>query len=200
MRGCSRAYERIGVMAAVGAVTGLLALALVGAFPAPAGAAARPSPETRVEALPDSDPGTVRKADLVVVVKHERKLYLLSEGKVLETYAIKLGRNPKGPKVKAHDGRTPEGTYVIDRRDPQSLFTLALHISYPDAQDRERARRLHVDPGGDIEIHGEPFVTGAISPEKLRRDWTDGCIALSNADMQRVWDRVDDGTPIEIRP
>ncbi|HLI12358.1 MAG TPA: L,D-transpeptidase family protein [Alphaproteobacteria bacterium] len=140
------------------------------------------------------------QADHILVVKHLRRLYLLRNGRTIGSFLIKLGHHPKGPKERAGDGRTPEGDYRIDWRDDKSLFTLALHISYPNLRDRERAARLHVNPGGAIEIHGEPFVAGAISPAKLRTDWTAGCIALSNADMRRVWDQVPDGTPIEIVP
>lgn len=175
----------------------VLALALASAQTAVAAAA--PAPERGASALVSADDAAA-KADRILVVKHERRLYLLKDGRTLESFPIRLGHHPLGPKVKAGDGRTPEGEYVIDWRDDKSLFTLALHVSYPNARDRQRASRLHVDPGGSIEIHGEPFVAGAISPAKLRTDWTAGCIALSNADMRRVWDRVAVGARITIEP
>jgi lipoprotein-anchoring transpeptidase ErfK/SrfK len=139
-------------------------------------------------------------ADRLIVIKHLHELALLRAGHVIARFSVRLGHNPVGAKIRQGDGRTPEGSYMISGRDPESLFTLALHISYPNAEDRARARRLHVDPGGAIEIHGQPFIPDAFSASRLKTDWTAGCIALSNADMERVWDQVEDGTPIDIRP
>jgi murein L,D-transpeptidase YafK len=101
------------------------------------------------EAIPSE-----QKADRIVVLKSERKLTLMSNGKVLNTYKIALGGDPVGPKIKAGDKKTPEGDYVVDSKNAKSRFHLALHISYPNAADRERARKLGVNPGGDVEIHG----------------------------------------------
>jgi murein L,D-transpeptidase YafK len=101
------------------------------------------------EAIPSE-----QKADRIVVLKSERTLTLMSNGKVLNTYKIALGGDPVGPKIKAGDKKTPEGDYVVDSKNAKSRFHLALHISYPNAADRERARKLRVNPGGDVEIHG----------------------------------------------
>jgi len=144
--------------------------------------------------------GDATKARALLVVKHLRTLYLLHRGEVIARYPVQLGRHPQGPKTKAHDGRTPEGHYIIDWRDPLSLYTLAFHISYPNDHDREQARALGVDPGGAIEIHGQPFVDGAYSAQQLQSDWTAGCIALSAGDMENLWEKVDVGTPVEIKP
>jgi len=167
----------------------VLVLACLGAALVPAGAHA---------AGPTGD--AVVKANTVLVVKSERRLLLLRDGRVLKSFPIALGRNPVGAKVQAGDGRTPEGRYVLDWRNPQSRFYRSLHISYPGPADRDRARRLGVAPGGDIMIHGLPRGREAIGAEHARWDWTEGCIALTNAETDEVWRRVDDGTPIEIRP
>jgi len=143
---------------------------------------------------------TVVKADRVLVVKSERRLLLLRRGEVLKSYRIALGRHPVGPKVRRGDGRTPEGHYVLDWRNPHSRFHRSLHISYPGPADRARARRLGVSPGGDIMIHGLPLGREAIGAEHAKWDWTEGCIALTNAETDDIWRRVDDGTPIDIRP
>ncbi len=154
-------------------------------------------PQAAVTAPPIDAPPRI---DRVLVIKHLRRLYLLARGEIVAAYPVKLGHHPLGPKVEAGDGKTPEGDYVLDRRNPLSLFTLALHVSYPNERDRAHARALHVNPGGAIEVHGDPFVASAISAGKLRTAWTAGCIALSNADMKQAWDLVADGTPIEIEP
>ncbi len=139
-------------------------------------------------------------ADHVVVKKAARTLALLRQGKVLKTYRISLGSDPVGPKEKAGDSRTPEGEYVIDWRNPRSKFHLALHISYPGPQDRNAAERGGYAPGGAIMIHGRPNWTGWIRALYEGRDWTDGCIAVSNEDMNEIWAAVPDGTPITILP
>ena len=97
-------------------------------------------------------------------------------------------------------GRTPEGDYVIDRRLLQTLYHLALHISYPNIKDRTRARASGVDPGDAIFIHGMPAEFGRTDPVRFFRDWTDGCISVGNGAIEVIWDLVDDGTPIELRP
>ncbi|MFZ5963640.1 L,D-transpeptidase family protein [Thalassococcus sp. BH17M4-6] len=131
----------------------------------------------------------------VVVQKGERKMYLLHHGKVLKQYNIGLGFAPEGDKKIKGDGKTPEGDYVIDRRNPNSKFHLSLGISYPNEHDIAEALALGEDPGGDIFIHGKP--------RKYRdapRDWTWGCIAISDRQMERVYAMVKDGTPVSIRP
>jgi murein L,D-transpeptidase YafK len=143
-------------------------------------------------------PGT--KADLIVVDKGERRLSLYRDGQLLKSYHASLGGHPVGPKTREGDGRTPEGSYVIDGRLPRTPYYLALHISYPDARDRARAAKLGVSPGGAILIHGIGWVKGGVTEAEARSDWTDGCIAVTNREMTEIWAAVDDGTPIEIRP
>jgi len=150
-----------------------------------------------------SDAGGGRSSppvDRVLVVKSERKLHLMHDGQVLKTYRISLGGQPVGAKVREGDQRTPEGVYHIDWRHHSPRVNLSMHVSYPDAQDIARAHRDGVDPGGMIMIHGTPLNSNI--PDGFFRwfDWTDGCIALTNADMREVWDRVPNHTPVEIRP
>jgi murein L,D-transpeptidase YafK len=133
--------------------------------------------------------------DRILVVKAERRLYLLADGNVLREYPVRLGPNPAGPKIFELDGRTPEGTYVIDSRKRDSLYYRSLHISYPSPDDRARAGKYGIPPGGNIRIHGTPRESG-----RFLGDWTDGCIAVSNAAMREIWDAVRVGTVIEIRP
>jgi murein L,D-transpeptidase YafK len=136
----------------------------------------------------------VRRADRIVVNKSRREMLLLSGDSVLRSYRIALGPNPAGHKVHEGDGRTPEGRYVIDWRNPRSRYHLSLHICYPNKADIERARAAGVAPGGDIMIHGQKDGHGG------EGDWTQGCIAIANAEMDEVWALVSDGTPIEIYP
>ena len=140
------------------------------------------------------------RADRIVVHKKEHTMELMSAGKIIKTYKIALGRNPTGPKQKQGDFRTPEGVYTIDSRNPGSQYHRSLHISYPNAADRERARKLHVSPGGDVMIHGLPNGYGYIGATHRLRDWTYGCIAITNEEMDELWKLVDNGTPIEILP
>jgi murein L,D-transpeptidase YafK len=137
----------------------------------------------------------VFRVDRVVVNKARREMLLLSGESVVRSYRVALGRDPIGHKLQEGDGRTPEGCYRIDRRNPRSRYHLALHISYPNAADSEHARALGVEPGGDIMIHG--LKTGAGHPES---DWTQGCIAVTDAEMDEIWELVADGTPVEINP
>ena len=139
------------------------------------------------------------QADKVLVIKSKRVLMLLQNGSILREYQICLGRNPKGHKTRQGDYRTPEGTYILDFRNPRSTFHLSLHISYPGRADILNARCRGVSPGGDIMIHGFPQ---GITTDDLGgyRDWTKGCIAVSNNDIEEIWQLVPDGTPIEIRP
>lgn len=135
-------------------------------------------------------------ADRILVLKSERALILLRGGKPLKRYAIALGRHPRGPKRQQGDSRTPEGLYRIDGRNRASRFHLALHISYPDAADRRRS----VSPGGDIMIHGMRNGLGWIGTLHRLVDWTNGCIAVTDREMDEIWRAVPVGTPIEIRP
>jgi murein L,D-transpeptidase YafK len=139
-------------------------------------------------------------ADRVVVLKSRRLLELLRDGKVLDSFPIALGREPFGAKQQEGDGRTPEGIYRIDYRSMQSKYTRALHISYPDVNDRQRAMAMNVDPGGAIFIHGLPNDYGPSDPPQWYKDWTEGCISVGNLAIVKIWDEVPDGTPVEIRP
>jgi murein L,D-transpeptidase YafK len=134
-----------------------------------------------------------------VVEKAARRMLLMRQGATLKSYRISLGRSPIGHKQQEGDSRTPEGIYTIDARNPQSRFHLSLRVSYPNAADRRSAAARGVSPGGDIFIHGLP--NGAdLASLFAGRDWTDGCIAVSNAEIREIWAMVKDGTPIEIRP
>jgi hypothetical protein len=139
-------------------------------------------------------------AEKVVVIKHERKLRLLRRGRVIAEYPIKLGLNPYGHKQREGDFRTPEGKYELVTRNPQSDFFLSIRISYPNREDAAVANENGYEPGGLIMIHGQPNVPKRPLEHYATRDWTDGCIALSNADMVDVWLRTTPGIPIEIRP
>jgi murein L,D-transpeptidase YafK len=150
--------------------------------------------------LPPRFADTLPTADRVVVRKAERTLSLVKEGAVLKSYRVSLGRDPVGHKQVEGDGRTPEGSYLIDWRNPRSRFHLSLHISYPDENDRRQASARGVSPGGDIMIHGLPNLTSAAAPLFAGRDWTNGCIAVSNIEIEEIWRAVPDGTPIDILP
>lgn len=136
----------------------------------------------------------------VLVRKEERRLYLLSGEQVVRSYRIGLGDNPAGHKLFEGDKRTPEGKYVLDWRNPNSDFYKSIHISYPNKQDRELASSWGLDPGGSIMIHGLPNEAGDMAFAFLGLDWTDGCIAVSNEEMDEIWQLVADGTPIRIVP
>jgi len=135
-------------------------------------------------------------ADMVVIFKGSRRLYLYRDGKPIRRFTIALGWAPEGDKQFEGDGRTPEGTYYIDRLNPNSQFHLSLGISYPDPNDRAAAAAAGVDPGGDIFIHG----SDGRRPNRRPDDWTAGCIAVTNAEIEEIWQRVPVGTPIVIQP
>ncbi len=140
------------------------------------------------------------QADRIVIVKSQRTLTLLRQGKVLKTYKVALGHEPKGAKTEQSDNKTPEGLYTIDSRNPRSQFHLALHISYPNVADRERAKERGVDPGGAIMIHGLPREYAWLGPLHRQTDWTLGCIAVTNPEIEEIWSMVPLGTTVEIRP
>ena len=144
--------------------------------------------------------GPATKADQVIVVKNQRTLILLSHEKVLRTYKVALGRTPVGAKEQEGDHKTPEGRYILDRRNAASRFYKSIHISYPNEQDKQRAAQHGVSAGGDIMIHGLPNGFGWLGAAHRTLDWTDGCVAVTNAEMDEIWELVPDGTPIEIRP
>lgn len=140
------------------------------------------------------------KADRIVVLKSERRLILQREGRELKAYPIALGGTPTGHKRQQGDGRTPEGEYVVDWRNPESKFFLSLHISYPNAADSARASAAGLDPGGNIMIHGLPAHYRGPEPDRFHVDWTEGCIGVGNSAMQEIWTMVENGTTVEIRP
>ncbi len=140
------------------------------------------------------------RADRVIVMKKERTLTLMQGSKALKVYRIALGGDPVGPKRMEGDHKTPEGVYVLDRRNAKSKFYRSIHISYPSEEDRERARAAGVSPGGDVMVHGLPNGFGWLGETHRVRDWTDGCIAVTDQEMDEIWSAVADGTPIEIRP
>lgn len=138
--------------------------------------------------------------DLLLVHKSERRLEVISEGEVIRSYRVALGRQPVGHKQQVGDKRTPEGIYTIDWRHRSPQFNLSMHLDYPNLKDRAAAYERGVDPGSMIMIHGTPVDDDY--PEWFFKglDWTDGCIALGNDDMRELWDLVPDGTLVEIRP
>jgi murein L,D-transpeptidase YafK len=138
--------------------------------------------------------------DRVVVYKHARKLVLLYRGQELRSYKIALGSEPVGPKTRQGDHRTPEGVYVLDSRNPNSHYYKAFHVSYPNAKDKAVAGKLGVGPGGDIMVHGLPKEYAWVGKSHVLHDWTDGCIAVTNEEMDELWNLVRVGTPIEIKP
>jgi murein L,D-transpeptidase YafK len=139
--------------------------------------------------------------DHIVVLKSARIMRLYSsDNKIVKEYRVALGRNPVGAKQRQGDSKTPEGTYTIDRKNQHSQFHLSLRVSYPSAQDRQRAQHEGVDPGGDIMIHGLMPVFSWLGPLHRQHDWTDGCIAVTNAEIEEIWSLVPVGTRIEIRP
>jgi murein L,D-transpeptidase YafK len=139
-------------------------------------------------------------ADRVLVLKHERTLQLLNQGKVIKTYKVALGGEPVGAKTRQGDHKTPEGVYVLDSRNAHSQFYKSIHISYPSARDLAAARQKGVSPGGDVFVHGLPNGYGWIGAGHRAKDWTDGCIAVTDQEIDEIWRAVANGTPIEIRP
>ncbi len=162
-------------------------------------------PNVPVAAEPSSGFGagassSFEMAEKVVVDKSDRMLYLMRRGRVVKEYPIKLGLNPYGHKQREGDFRTPEGKYDLVARNPRSEFFLSIKVSYPNREDAAVASENGYPPGGLIMIHGQPNVPKRSAEHYATRDWTDGCIALSNADMVDVWMRTTVGIPIEIRP
>lgn len=137
-------------------------------------------------------------AERIVVEKSARRMVLYARGQPMRIYRIALGSSPKGDKTRQGDGRTPEGQFRIDRRNAQSAYHLSLGLDYPQPEDRARAARLGLDPGGDIMIHGQPNLLP--DDAVLKGDWTAGCIAVSNAEMREIWSATDAETVVEIRP
>lgn len=152
------------------------------------------------ESHPPSVAVNAVKADKVLIEKSARTLTLSSNGEVIKSYKVALGRNPVGAKEKEGDNKTPEGMYTIDTRNTKSSYHLALHISYPNAQDIQRAKQQGVSPGGSIMIHGIRNGVGWIGKFHRRLDWTKGCIAVTNDEIDEIGRLVANGTPVEIKP
>lgn len=140
------------------------------------------------------------QANRIVILKSAHSMTLLNGGKVLKTYKVALGSVPVGPKRIEGDHKTPEGDYLIDAKNAHSRFHLSLHISYPSAADQQRARSLGARPGGAIMIHGLAAPFAYLGPLHRQTDWTDGCIAVTNAEIEEIWKLVPVGTRVEIRP
>jgi len=139
-------------------------------------------------------------ADKILIEKKARRLTLFSKGEVLKTYKIALGGNPDGPKERQGDNKTPEGTYIIDSRNMDSQYHLSLHISYPNERDRKRAKELGVSPGGDIMIHGIKNGFSWVGGSHTEVDWTKGCIAVTDEEIEEIEKLAPDGTVVEIMP
>ncbi|WP_417713629.1 L,D-transpeptidase family protein [Pseudophaeobacter arcticus] len=140
----------------------------------------------------------VDRVDHILIEKSARRLTASRAGQKVLQYDIALGFDPIGDKSREGDGKTPEGLFTIDRRNPNSSYHLSLGITYPQPKDIRRAAAAGIDPGGDIFIHGQPNALGNLAT--LPGDWTAGCIAISNTEMEQLWRLVDLGTSVEIRP
>jgi murein L,D-transpeptidase YafK len=136
--------------------------------------------------------------DRIIVEKSARRMVLVQDGRAVRHYQIALGFSPSGTKIRQGDGRTPEGTFRIDRRNDRSSYHLSLGLDYPQKKDRARAQAGGYNPGGDIMIHGQP--NNLPDAVIVKGDWTAGCIALSNAEMREVWAATDRNTMVEVRP
>ncbi len=141
-----------------------------------------------------------RAVDRILIEKNERRLTLMSNGEVLKAYRIALGGNPNGPKERQGDNRTPEGTYIIDSRNSDSDYHLSLHISYPNERDRKRAKKLGVSPGGNIMIHGLRKGCSWVGESHADIDWTKGCIAVTDEEIEEIYKLAPVGTTVEIKP
>jgi L,D-peptidoglycan transpeptidase YkuD (ErfK/YbiS/YcfS/YnhG family) len=138
--------------------------------------------------------------DKILIEKNARRLMLISKGEVLKTYKIALGGTPNGPKERQGDNKTPEGTYVIDSRNKDSLYHLSLHISYPNERDKKRAKELGVSPGGNIMIHGIKNGFAWVGDSHTQVDWTKGCIAVTDEEIEEIAKLAPKGTIVEINP
>jgi murein L,D-transpeptidase YafK len=156
--------------------------------------------DVAVAATANTATGSMLMADKLLVRKSERRLYVLRGGQVLREYRVALGLNPQGHKQREGDYKTPEGQYKLIRRNPHSDFFLSMEISYPNSADLNRAQRQGVKPGGAIMLHGWPNIPRKTTDYYKSADWTDGCIAVANADMVEIWLMTPLETPIEIVP
>jgi murein L,D-transpeptidase YafK len=150
--------------------------------------------------FPEKELPADRKIDKLVVIKSKRIMMAYSNGKVIKTYHVSLGRNPIGDKASEGDKRTPEGTYRINDRNPNSGYYKNLGVSYPNEQDRNEAKAKGLSPGGEIKIHGLRNGVGFIGKFHRLFDWTAGCIAVTNQELEELYQHVDIGTPIIIEP
>lgn len=150
--------------------------------------------------LPGSSGLESQRIDSILILKKDHLMELLAGGKVIRSYKVALGQGGLAPKQREGDGRTPEGRYTIDARNEHSAYHKALHLSYPNAEDRRRARRLGVRPGGAIMIHGLPNGKEWVGARHRIFDWTLGCIAVTDEEIDEIWSLVPVGTPVEIRP
>ncbi len=188
-------------------VVGTVALSLIGLSDSTR-AGAKPSVvHTHSPVALSSDSGISRAsasrpalADSIVVEKSQHRLSLYRNGSLVRSYLVALGQQPVGDKVQRGDMRTPEGLFRIEARNPASRYHRALRISYPDATHLARARALGVSPGGDIMIHGLPARQAWVGAAHRDFDWTEGCIALTNEEIDEIWSAVPVGTPIQIKP
>lgn len=183
---------------AVAAASDTMPVVLAGApntAPAPATPAKRLSPLASAMARPKT-----YSADSLVLDKSDRRLTLYNRGQVVKTYDVALGKNPVGPKQRRGDGRTPEGLYFIGGRNPSSKYHLSLRVSYPAESDRVRAAKLGVTAGGDIMIHGLPPAFATVGALHRQQDWTEGCVAVTNEEIEEIWRSVPNGAWILIKP
>ena len=139
-------------------------------------------------------------ADTIIVIKHDHTLTLFREGQPIKQYSVALGRGGLGPKQQAGDNKIPEGTYRVVGRNPHSAFYRSLRIGYPTPSQVAAAHARGVDPGGDIMIHGIRHGLGWLGPAHRLIDWTRGCIAVTDSEMDEIWSAVPNGTPLEIQP
>jgi murein L,D-transpeptidase YafK len=139
-------------------------------------------------------------ADSLVLDKSDRELTLYFRGQPVKRYSVALGKSPVGDKIGRGDGRTPEGVFYIESRNAQSKFHLALRISYPDAAHRAKAARYGVAAGGDIMIHGLPTAFASVGALHRQQDWTEGCVAVTNDEIEEIWRAVPNGARILIKP
>lgn len=184
-----RLYRSLVLVGALGSPFAAQAFSLpwLTKAPPPPAPAAAPAARTGSDGL---------AADRIVVKKRERRLYLMRGNAPIRTYRVALGYQPTGNKRYQGDGRTPEGRYFIDQRNDRSNYRKALRISYPSPSDRLRARTAGYEPGGLIMIHGQPNNAS----ERRNGDWTFGCIAVTNMEIDEIWNLTNQGTPVEILP
>ncbi len=149
---------------------------------------------------PSPTPLPTMVSDRILIEKSARRMTLFRDGKPIKKFKVSLGFEPEGKKTMEGDGKTPEGCYIIDYRKENSKFYRALHISYPNGDDRRQAAELGVPPGSDIMIHGLKNGLGWIGKRHLIRDWTKGCVAVTNREMDEIWRLVPVGTKVEIEP